>query len=134
MFSDNKKNKQDLGQNSVQNLIAKGTKIVGTFESEGDIRIDGIIEGNIKTPGKVVVGKSGEINGTLQSSNAYFEGTLKGKLELTETLTLKPTAHIEGEVVIAKLAIEPGAVFNVTCEMKNSSKAITGDSKNKKTT
>ncbi|WP_044401419.1 polymer-forming cytoskeletal protein [Lacinutrix sp. Hel_I_90] len=134
MFPDSKKSKTELSQNSVQNLIAKGTKIVGTFESEGDIRIDGIVEGEVRTPGKVVVGKTGEIHGSLQSSNAYFEGTLKGKLILTETLTLKPSANIEGEVVIAKLAIEPGAIFNVTCDMKNTTKGIKGDSKTEKTT
>lgn len=133
MFSDNKKNKGDQNQTSIQNLIAKGTKIIGTFESEGDIRIDGTIEGDVKTPGKVVVGKTGVIEGSLESSNAYFEGVLKGKLTLTGTLTLKPTANIEGDVIIEKLAIEPGAIFNVNCEMKTSIKEIKGGPKNKKT-
>lgn len=118
---------------SIQNIIAKGTKIVGDFFSEGDLRVDGIIEGNIKTPGKVVVGKDGEISGKLSCSNAYFEGKLTGTLELSGTLTLKSTAHIEGEVITEKLAVEPGATFNVTCEMKSSVKDINGKSKQQKT-
>ena len=44
-------------QFSIQNIIAKGTKLVGDFFSDGDIRVDGVIEGNIETSGKVVVGK-----------------------------------------------------------------------------
>ncbi|WP_452225501.1 bactofilin family protein [Lacinutrix chionoecetis] len=132
MFSDSKKGKQQE-ISSIQNLIAKGTKIVGTFESEGDIRIDGVIEGDVKTPGRVVVGKSGEINGSLQSSNAHFEGKFSGKLNLTETLTLKSTAFIEGEVVTGKLAVEPGATFNVSCVMKSTVKDLKGDQKTKKT-
>jgi len=118
---------------SIQNIIAKGTKIVGDFFSEGDLRVDGIIEGNIQTPGKVVVGKDGEISGKLSCSNAYFEGKLTGTLELSGTLTLKSTAHIEGEVITEKLAVEPGATFNVTCEMKSSVKDINGTSKTQKT-
>lgn len=118
---------------SIQNIIAKGTKIVGDFFSEGDLRVDGIIEGNIQTPGKVVVGKDGEISGKLSCSNAYFEGKLTGTLELSGTLTLKSTAHIEGEVITEKLAVEPGATFNVTCEMKSSVKDINGKSKQQKT-
>lgn len=118
---------------SIQNIIAKGTKIVGDFFSEGDLRVDGIIEGNIQTPGKVVVGKDGEISGKLSCSNAYFEGKLTGTLELSGTLTLKSTAHIEGDVITEKLAVEPGATFNVTCEMKSSVKDINGTSKTKKT-
>ena len=133
MFSDNKKNRQEE-YTSIQNIIAKGTKIVGDVYSEGDLRIDGLIEGNVKTQGKVVVGKTGEINGTLESSNAHFEGKFSGKLTLTETLTLKASAHIDGEVITQKLAVEPGATFNVSsCVMTSNLKEIKGDSKAKKT-
>lgn len=132
MFSENKKDKQQ-GNSSIQNIIAKGTRIVGDFSSEGDIRVDGVIEGNVKTPGKVVVGKTGEIIGTLESANAYFEGKFSGKLNLTGTLTLKASAQIEGEVVIQKLAVEPGADFNVTCTMKTTVKDIKSGSKTQKT-
>jgi len=124
MFSDNKKDKQMVENTSGQNIIAQGTKFVGDFNSEGDFRIDGAIEGNIKTTGKVVVGKSGVIKGTLQGTDAYFEGRFSGKLALSGTLTLKASAHIEGEVVSGKLAVEPGATFNVTCIMKGTVKEM----------
>ena len=123
------KKSKNQDQISIQNIIAKGTKIVGDFFSEGDLRV----EGNIETAGKVVVGKEGVILGKLSCSNAYFEGQLKGTLELTGTLTLKSTAHIEGDVVIEKLAVEPGATFNVSCVMKSSVKDINGTSKQQKT-
>jgi cytoskeletal protein CcmA (bactofilin family) len=122
MFSDNKKEKQNLETTSNQNIISQGTKIVGDLTSEGDLRIDGIVEGNLKTTGKVVVGKSGFIKGTLNGSDAYFEGKFSGKLNLSDTLTLKSSAHIEGEVILGKLSVEPGATFNVTCVMKGSVK------------
>lgn len=124
MFSDNKKDKQMVEGTSSQNIIAQGTKIVGDFNSEGDFRIDGVVEGNIKTSGKVVVGKSGFVKGTLQGTDAYFEGKFSGKLALSGTLTLKAAAHIEGEVVVGKLAVEPGATFNVTCIMKGTVKEM----------
>ncbi len=136
MFSDNKKDKNKNmveGTNS-QNIISQGTKIVGDFNSQGDFRIDGAVEGNIKTTGKVVVGKEGFIKGTLQGTDAYFEGKFSGKLALSGTLTLKGTAHIEGEVVVGKLAVEPGANFNVTCAMKGSVKEISkGEQQERKT-
>jgi len=122
MFSDNKKDRQAQEGSSSQNIVASGTKIVGDLSSEGDLRIDGTVEGNLKTPGKVVVGKSGLIKGTLNGTDAYFEGKFSGKLALSGTLTLKSSAHIEGEVVLGKLEVEPGATFNVTCVMKGSVK------------
>ncbi|GAA3656923.1 bactofilin family protein [Flavivirga jejuensis] len=124
MFSDNKKEKQMVEGKPSQNIVAQGTKMVGDFNSEGDFRVDGIIEGNIKTSGKVVVGKSGLIKGTLHGTDAYFEGKFSGKLALSGTLTLKTSAYIEGEVVVGKLAVEPGATFNVTCIMKGSVKEM----------
>ena len=124
MFSENKKGKHMEENKSNQNLIAQGTKITGDFISEGDFRIDGTIEGNVKTTGKIVVGKSGFIKGTLQGTDAYFEGKFSAKLGLSGILTLKSTAHIEGEVIAGKLAIEPGASFNVTCAMKGTVKEM----------
>jgi len=124
MFSDNKKGKHMVEGTSSQNIISQGTKIVGDFNSEGDFRVDGVIEGNIKTSGKVVVGKSGFIKGTLQGTDAYFEGKFSGKLSLSGTLTLKTAAHIEGEVIVGKLSVEPGATFNVTCIMKGTVKEM----------
>ena len=124
MFSDNKKNKHMEEITSGQNIIAQGTKITGDFNSEGDFRIDGTIEGNIKTSGKVVVGKSGFIKGTLQGTDAHFEGKFSGKLTLSGVLTLKSTAQLEGEVIVGKLAVEPGATFNVTCMMKGTVKEM----------
>ena len=125
MFSSDKnKNKTTMETSTQQNIIANGTKIVGDINSSGAFRIDGTIEGNIKTTGKVVVGRSGYIKGTLQGENADFEGKFSGKLNLTGTLTLKSTAHIEGEVVIGKLSVEPGATFNATCSMKGAVKSL----------
>lgn len=130
MFSENKKNKM-VESTSSQNIIAQGTKIVGDLSSEGDFRIDGLIEGNVKTTGKIVVGKAGFIEGTLQGTDAYFEGKFSGKLALSGTLTLKSTALIEGEVIAGKLAVEPGATFNVTCAMKGTVKDMNGGQKSK---
>lgn len=124
MFSDNKKGRVNLDNTSQQNRIAQGTKIIGDFESKGGFRIDGEIEGTLKTPGKVVVGKSGKIVGTLEGSNADFEGHFSGKLLLSGTLTLKSTAVIDGEVVVNKLAVEPGATFNASCSMKGAVKSL----------
>ncbi len=105
-----------------QNRINEGTKLNGDVESKGFFRIDGEIDGNVKTPSKVVLGQTGVITGTLQCENADIEGTFSGKLDVSGTLTLKSTAHITGDVVVGKLAVEPGATFNASCVMKGSEK------------
>jgi len=123
MFSE-KKEKSTENPSTGQNRINDGTVIKGDINSTGFFRIDGNIEGNVKTPSKVVLGKTGIINGTLSCENADIEGKIIGILNITGTLTLKSSAHIEGEVVVGKLAVEPGATFNATCIMKGSEKEV----------
>ena len=125
MFSDSKKGRGDgLESTTQQNRIAQGTTIVGDIVSEGGFRIDGTIQGTLKSPGKIVVGKSGIINGTLEGTNADFEGRFSGKLKLSGVLSLKSSAYIEGEVEVGKLAVEPGATFNAVCSMKGAVKEL----------
>ena len=104
--------------NGQPNRIEKGTKITGEIQSESDFRIDGILEGSISTSGKVVIGKEGKINGKVICKNADFEGVFSGNLEVKETLNLKSSSKTEGDVIISKLIVDAGALFNAKCSMK----------------
>lgn len=121
MFSD-KKDKNSMEPTVSQNRINEGTHLKGDIVSTGFFRIDGSIEGNISKPSKVVLGKSGSIKGKLICEDADVEGRFEGTLNVSGTLTLKSTAFIQGDVVVGKLAVEPGATFNATCTMQGSQK------------
>lgn len=100
------------------NRIERNTKIKGDIVSEADFRIDGKLDGNVKTSGKVVIGKGGYIHGKVECVNADIEGSFNGELIVTDLLALKASALIEGTVSVAKLSVEPGATFNASCSMK----------------
>ncbi len=100
------------------NRIEKNTKIKGDIVSEADFRIDGKLDGNVKTSGKVVIGKDGYIHGKVECVNADIEGSFNGELLVSDLLSLKSSAVIEGTVSVNKLAVEPGATFNASCSMK----------------
>jgi cytoskeletal protein CcmA (bactofilin family) len=99
------------------------------LKSEGDFRIEGKIHGTLITKGKVVIGNTGKIEGSLSCKNADVEGSFKGKLTVFETLSLRATARVEGEVQTGKLAVEPGASFNAHCQMKDSVKELKAEPK-----
>jgi cytoskeletal protein CcmA (bactofilin family) len=96
--------------------------------SDGGFRIDGEIEGDVETEGKVVIGVTGKIKGTLTCDNADIEGEFNGKLIVKEILSLRSTATLQGEVYISKLAVEPGANFNATCTMGSGVKTLNANS------
>lgn len=123
MFSEKKDKTPNIVGNQ-QNRITEGTSITGDLVSKSGMRIDGNVQGNVKTPSKVVLGETGLIKGTLECENADIEGKFSGNMTISGTLTLRATARVDGDVVAAKLAIEPGASFNATCVMKGSVKQI----------
>lgn len=116
MFKEERKGASE-GIISGSNRIAEGTKIIGEIISQSDFRIDGELQGNIQTSGRIVLGKTGVIQGKITAVNADIEGIVLGNIDIKNMLTLKATANIQGDVKTEKLTIEPGAIFNVTCQM-----------------
>lgn len=119
--------------NGQPNRIEKSTRITGEIISEADFRIDGTLEGSINTTGKVVIGKEGKIKGKIVCSYADLEGKFNGKIEVKEILSLKSSSHIEGEVIIGKLIVESGAIFNAKCLMKSAAEVKSISRKREKT-
>ena len=115
-------------------VIESTTKIVGDIVSKADFRIDGIVEGNITTTGKVVVGKSGKISGKLNCSNADVSGSISGHIQISETLSLMSESYIQGDITTAKLSVEEGAQVDATIVMKTGKqlKAVESESTNDK--
>ena len=128
MFSDNKKPRTMNEIGGQPNRIEKNTKIKGDIISEADFRIDGKLDGNVKTSGKVVIGKGGYIHGKVECVNADIEGSFNGELLVSDLLSLKSSAVIEGTVSVTKLAVEPGATFNASCTMKGKGGSMSSSS------
>ena len=122
MFADQKKS--NTNSFSQQNTIAQGTTFNGDLVSEGDFRVEGLINGSLHTSGKIVIGKTGSVEGIMSCKNADLEGKFKGNLIVSGTLSLRASAHIEGDVQIEQLSVEPGATFNASCVMKGSVKEL----------
>lgn len=102
---------------SLYNALTAGSKIIGTIIADSDIRIDGTVEGDLKCSGKVVIGEKGLLKGTVDCQNAEILGKLDGKIDVKQTLALRATSNMHGEVHTQTLIVEPNAVFNGTCSM-----------------
>ncbi len=103
---------------AMYNALTNGSKIVGKIFADTDFRIDGEVEGTITCNGKVVIGQKGYLKGSISCLNAEIIGKVDGDIVVTETLSLRSTAEIKGDVKTKVLMVEPNAIFNGTCSMK----------------
>ena len=99
------------------NMIGAGTIITGDIVSKGDIRIDGTLKGSVNTEGRVVLGREGMIEGDVICKDADISGTINAKITVSQLLSLKTTAKLNGDIITNKLSIEPGAAFSGSCSM-----------------
>lgn len=99
------------------NHINSDTVIEGTIKARGNLRIDGKLIGSLECQGRVVIGASGVVEGDIRCENAEIEGSIKADVTVSDLLSLKSTAKVQGDIVTKKLAIEPGASFSGSCSM-----------------
>lgn len=115
----NAKSKSDglAGTSGGNTLIGAGTTIKGDLISNGDVRIDGTLIGNISGSAKVLIGQDGEVQGDIEGQQADVQGKVTGKLVIKELLNLRNEAVIRGNIHAGKLQIEPTVTFNGQCHM-----------------
>lgn len=123
MFNSSKKNEDKAAQSKVNNnkaanqltTLSSQSIIKGNCTIEGDLRIDGTVEGNIDCTGKIVVGTEGKINGNISCLHACLHGTIIGDAYVKEEFTLKANCVMQGNIHTTRLEIESLAKFNGAC-------------------
>lgn len=99
--------------------ISTGTIFKGEISSSNDIRIDGTFEGKIYSKGRVVVGEKARIKGDIICTNVDFWGTMEGNFFVKDTLSLKSSSKVNGNLHIKRLQVELDAKFDGSCHMIN---------------
>ncbi|MBR4167655.1 MAG: polymer-forming cytoskeletal protein [Bacteroidales bacterium] len=107
---------ESVGVNDISRISA-GSTIKGEITSPNDIRIDGTFEGKVVSQAKVVVGEKAVIKGDIVCSNCDFWGRINGNFYVKDTLSLKSTCVVDGDLHIRRLQVDLDATFNGSCKM-----------------
>lgn len=99
------------------NLLCEGTMIEGDIKTKSDVRIDGMVKGKIITSSRLVLGNTAVIEGNIECVNVDVMGMVTGDIVATGTVALKTPAKVKGSILAGVISIEPGVMFNGTCEM-----------------
>jgi cytoskeletal protein CcmA (bactofilin family) len=117
MFNSKSKSSSDAAAGNASTMIGAGTTITGDMESNGDIRVDGILKGNLKGKAKIIIGAGGVVEGNIEGLQADIMGRVDGTIKVQELLFLHGKTQVNGDIYAGKLQVEPTAVFNGNCHM-----------------
>lgn len=116
MFSKDKRNKrllQNSNKKEIPSIIANNLYISGNMISEGEIHIDGNVDGDIRSH-ILLVGETAQVRGELIADSIVVHGTVQGHIKAREVI-LARTARMTGDIIHESLTIEPGAFLEGHC-------------------
>ncbi|HKP31615.1 MAG TPA: polymer-forming cytoskeletal protein [Chitinophagaceae bacterium] len=117
MFNKSKSENSSENVPASASMIGAGTTLKGDITSNGDLRIDGTLIGNIIGSAKVIIGAQGVVEGDISGQQADIMGKITGSIKVRELLQLKNGCTVNGNISAGKLQVEPSAVFNGQCHM-----------------
>ncbi|MBL8553036.1 MAG: polymer-forming cytoskeletal protein [Phenylobacterium sp.] len=90
-------------------LVAAGVRIAGNVETQGDLHLDGAVEGDLRV-GLLVIGEAGSVSGAVHADAVEIRGRVTGVI-CARRVKLWATARVDGDISHTELSIEAGAHF-----------------------
>ncbi len=101
----------ELNTNPVKNTLSSDVEIKGSIKFANDLTIDGKVEGEILSPGILIIGENAEVRGEIKTKSVTVHGKVQGNITVEERCELKGRAQLIGDLKAARLVIEEGATF-----------------------
>jgi cytoskeletal protein CcmA (bactofilin family) len=92
-------------------IISSSVIIEGKLTSNGNVRLDGVVKGNVEAKGNLAVGETGNIQGDIHADSVTIGGKVEGVVNAKDKVTLESKANLRGDLVTKILVVEAGAIF-----------------------
>lgn len=107
------------GSRQSETIIGSSVKVEGNFVGEGNVIIDGQLQGTLKTKNNVNIGQAAKVKANIEAQDVFLAGELHGNIKALGKLQITASAKIFGNFETQSLTIEAGAIFNGKCTMGN---------------
>ena len=123
MFKDEKGEKTEgklagNGAEGALSIIATGMKVTGDIDSTGVVKVEGRVEGSIRSARQVLVGRQGVVQGDIETREAIIGGTVEGTIAAGERVEIQATAVVSGDVITRTIVIAEGGKINGSVKME----------------
>ncbi|PIP67142.1 MAG: cell shape determination protein CcmA [Parcubacteria group bacterium CG11_big_fil_rev_8_21_14_0_20_41_14] len=117
----------EMREEDAETIIGASVKVDGDFVSEGNVLVQGIVNGSLKTKGNLRVDEGAKIKANVDATNAQVSGEIQGNITVKDSLDLGSSAKVAGDIITKILSIEPGAVLNGHCSVSAMSEESEGN-------
>ena len=106
------------GLGELQALLGRGTRFEGLLTFEGRVRVDGVLLGQIKSEGLLVLGDGSNVDATIEVGTLIVRGgTLRGSVVARELIEIHEGAHVHADITAPEIDIAKGSLFDGRCSM-----------------
>ena len=120
---DSRKPKQKYDENKVVSIIGPGTKVKGEVVTQGTIRVEGGVEGLLKSGDTIVIHETGKVKADLHGGQVIISGEVHGNVYAQDRLEITAQGKVVGDITSPRISIAEGVVFEGKCTMKPPSQA-----------
>jgi cytoskeletal protein CcmA (bactofilin family) len=99
-------------------IIAAGMTVSGDIESSGVVKVEGRVDGSIRSARQVLVGRQGTVHGDIDTREAVIGGTVEGMITASERVEIQATASVQGDIVTRSIVVAEGGKINGTVRME----------------
>lgn len=121
------KETKDMSTKDAETIIGQSIKVKGNFHGQGNIIVEGQVEGSIKTGGHLYVGKKARITADINAKEAKIGGEINGNISVEGYLELTAQAKVFGDITASELSVERGAQINGNCQMGSQKQSSNAD-------
>lgn len=105
-----------------ETIIGPSVMLKGNFNCKGNVIVDGILKGNVKTYGDILIGNKAKVSADIEAKTARIGGEIKGNIKVENGLQIVSSARVFGDIECASLSVEEGAIINGKCTMAKGAK------------
>ena len=107
-----------------ESVIGADVEIIGTVKSNGSIRLDGKLEGELQCGGNAILGKNAQVKGNVTATSVSIEGKINGNILAKDKIEMKATATVNGDIKSRRLSVEDGVTFVGRSEVNPNSPSV----------
>jgi cytoskeletal protein CcmA (bactofilin family) len=109
------------------NIVSLGSVVEGKIRSQGSIRIDGKLVGDVTASESIAVGLTGEVEGNVSAKNVTIGGKVRGTISAAEKIVFEGKSVVKADIRATRLIIDEGSLFDGKVSM--SEKITVNDTK-----